>query len=151
MASLTSIPTQPWSHRLHTPAMSTPRYTGGASACRPSRRFATCPRAQAGPGAGARESCRQWRWQRRRCQLCRRGSSEWSANITQPKSQGASQAMLYGVGLTEEDMNKPQVHHPPSLPAGTPELCHPLCSACCISAVMQYTAMSRLTLISGTP
>ncbi|KAL1850464.1 hypothetical protein VTK73DRAFT_9650 [Phialemonium thermophilum] len=32
-----------------------------------------------------------------------------SAHITQPKSQGASQAMLYAVGLTEEDMNKPQV------------------------------------------
>ncbi|KJR87624.1 dihydroxy-acid dehydratase [Sporothrix schenckii 1099-18] len=32
-----------------------------------------------------------------------------SSFITQPKSQGASQAMLYGVGLTEEDMNKAQV------------------------------------------
>jgi dihydroxy-acid dehydratase len=32
-----------------------------------------------------------------------------SSNITQPKSQGASQAMLYGTGLTEEDMNKAQV------------------------------------------
>ncbi|TLD19173.1 hypothetical protein PspLS_10032 [Pyricularia sp. CBS 133598] len=32
-----------------------------------------------------------------------------SAKITQPKSQGASQAMLYATGLTEEDMNKPQV------------------------------------------
>jgi dihydroxy-acid dehydratase len=32
-----------------------------------------------------------------------------SARITQPKSQGASQAMLYGVGLTEADMHKPQV------------------------------------------
>ncbi len=32
-----------------------------------------------------------------------------SARVTQPKSQGASQAMLYGAGLTEEDMNKPQV------------------------------------------
>ncbi|KAJ5102525.1 dihydroxy-acid dehydratase [Penicillium argentinense] len=32
-----------------------------------------------------------------------------SRNITQPISQGASQAMLYAVGLTEEDMNKPQV------------------------------------------
>jgi dihydroxy-acid dehydratase len=32
-----------------------------------------------------------------------------SAHITQPKSQGASQAMLYGTGLTEEDMNKAQV------------------------------------------
>ncbi len=32
-----------------------------------------------------------------------------SSHITQPKSQGASQAMLYGTGLTAEDMNKPQV------------------------------------------
>ena len=32
-----------------------------------------------------------------------------SAHITQPASQGASQAMLYGTGMTEEDMNKAQV------------------------------------------
>ena len=32
-----------------------------------------------------------------------------SSRITQPKSQGASQAMLYATGLTEADMNKPQV------------------------------------------
>jgi dihydroxy-acid dehydratase len=32
-----------------------------------------------------------------------------SANITQPKSQGASQAMLYATGMTEEDMHKAQV------------------------------------------
>jgi dihydroxy-acid dehydratase len=32
-----------------------------------------------------------------------------SANITQPKSQGASQAMLYATGLTETDMSKAQV------------------------------------------
>ncbi|KAL2152342.1 hypothetical protein VTH82DRAFT_5526 [Thermothelomyces myriococcoides] len=32
-----------------------------------------------------------------------------SSAITQPKSQGASQAMLYATGLTEEDMSKPQV------------------------------------------
>jgi dihydroxy-acid dehydratase len=32
-----------------------------------------------------------------------------SCHITQPKSQGASQAMLFGTGLTEEDMNRPQV------------------------------------------
>ncbi|CAI7666381.1 hypothetical protein PCG10_003749 [Penicillium crustosum] len=32
-----------------------------------------------------------------------------SRTITQPKSQGASQAMLYAVGLKEEDMNKAQV------------------------------------------
>src|SRR6201995_1076449 len=32
-----------------------------------------------------------------------------SSRITQPRSQGASQAMLYGTGMTEEDMNKAQV------------------------------------------
>ena len=32
-----------------------------------------------------------------------------SATITQPKSQGAGQAMLYGIGLTREDMNKAQI------------------------------------------
>ena len=32
-----------------------------------------------------------------------------SRNITQPKSQGASQAMLYAIGMSEEDMNKGQV------------------------------------------
>src|SRR5712671_33539 len=32
-----------------------------------------------------------------------------SSHITQPKSQGASQAMLYGTGLTPDDMQKPQV------------------------------------------
>lgn len=35
--------------------------------------------------------------------------NNYSRMITQPKSQGASQAMLYGTGLSEEDMNKPQV------------------------------------------
>ncbi|CAO0800486.1 unnamed protein product [Mucor circinelloides] len=33
----------------------------------------------------------------------------FSSIITQPKSQGASQAMLYATGLTEDDMNKAQV------------------------------------------
>ena len=32
-----------------------------------------------------------------------------SARITQVKSQGASQAMLYATGLTDEDMEKAQV------------------------------------------
>lgn len=32
-----------------------------------------------------------------------------SSKITQVKSQGASQAMLYGTGMTEADMNKPQI------------------------------------------
>ena len=35
--------------------------------------------------------------------------NRYSARITQDKSQGASQAMLYGAGLTPEDMAKPQV------------------------------------------
>ena len=37
------------------------------------------------------------------------GLNRFSARITQPKSQGASQAMLFGTGLTPEDMDKPQV------------------------------------------
>jgi dihydroxy-acid dehydratase len=35
--------------------------------------------------------------------------NRYSSRITQPKSQGASQAMLYGTGLTREDMNKAEV------------------------------------------
>lgn len=35
--------------------------------------------------------------------------NQFSQRITQPKSQGASQAMLYGVGFSESDMNKAQV------------------------------------------
>lgn len=35
--------------------------------------------------------------------------NKFSSRITQPRSQGASQAMLYGTGMTPEDMNKPQV------------------------------------------
>ncbi len=37
------------------------------------------------------------------------GLNKYSGHITQPKSQGASQAMLYATGLTEADMSKPQV------------------------------------------
>ena len=35
--------------------------------------------------------------------------NRYSSRITQPKSQGASQAMLYGTGMTREDMDKPQI------------------------------------------
>ena len=35
--------------------------------------------------------------------------NKYSGRITEPKSQGASQAMLLGVGLSEEDLSKPQV------------------------------------------
>ena len=36
-------------------------------------------------------------------------TNKYSATITQPKAHGGAQAMLYGTGMTEEDMNKPQV------------------------------------------
>jgi dihydroxy-acid dehydratase len=35
--------------------------------------------------------------------------NKYSSKITHPKSQGASQAMLYATGLSDEDMDKPQV------------------------------------------
>jgi dihydroxy-acid dehydratase len=35
--------------------------------------------------------------------------NKFSSRITEPKSQGASQAMLYGTGMTEDDMSKAQV------------------------------------------
>jgi dihydroxy-acid dehydratase len=35
--------------------------------------------------------------------------NKYSSRITGMKSQGASQAMLYGVGLTDADMQKAQV------------------------------------------
>ena len=35
--------------------------------------------------------------------------NKYSRQITQPKSQGGSQAMLYGTGLTDADMQKPQI------------------------------------------
>jgi dihydroxy-acid dehydratase len=35
--------------------------------------------------------------------------NKYSAELTQKRSQVGSQAMLYGIGLTEEDMKKPQV------------------------------------------
>lgn len=35
--------------------------------------------------------------------------NKYSSRITQPRSQGASQAMLYGTGMTEADMQKAQV------------------------------------------
>ena len=37
------------------------------------------------------------------------GLNRYSSRITQPASQGASQAMLYGIGLTREDMDKAQI------------------------------------------
>lgn len=56
------------------------------------------------------------RCQRRRRAACVTRASaplnKYSQRITQPKSQGASQAMLYATGLKEEDMSKAQVREP---------------------------------------
>lgn len=38
-----------------------------------------------------------------------KGLNKYSRTITQPKAQGASQAQLFGTGLREEDLDKPQV------------------------------------------
>ena len=35
--------------------------------------------------------------------------NKYSSRVTQPRSQGASQAMLYGIGLTDVDLQQPQV------------------------------------------
>ncbi len=35
--------------------------------------------------------------------------NKFSSRVTQPKSQGASQAMLYGTGMTDADMDKAQI------------------------------------------
>lgn len=41
--------------------------------------------------------------------MTRKKFNLFSSKITQPKSQGASQAMLHATGLSKEDMGKPQV------------------------------------------
>nr|XP_043607584.1 dihydroxy-acid dehydratase, chloroplastic [Erigeron canadensis] len=35
--------------------------------------------------------------------------NKYSSRITEPKSQGAAQAILYGVGLSDDDLKKPQI------------------------------------------
>ncbi|HET6332754.1 MAG TPA: hypothetical protein VFG30_06050, partial [Polyangiales bacterium] len=39
----------------------------------------------------------------------KRKLNTYSARITEPRSQGASQAMLIGTGLSESDLEKPEV------------------------------------------
>ena len=36
--------------------------------------------------------------------------NKYSKTITQDETQPAAQAMLYGIGLTEEDLKKAQIH-----------------------------------------
>ena len=45
-----------------------------------------------------------------------KGLNKFSQTITQHKSQGASLAQLYGTGLRDEDVDKPQVLRPPLPP-----------------------------------
>ncbi|KAK1783510.1 dihydroxy-acid/6-phosphogluconate dehydratase [Copromyces sp. CBS 386.78] len=59
--------------------------------------------------ASARLSLRSLSTTPRRYNAQEKQLNKVSATITQPKSQGASQAMLYATGLNEDDMNKAQV------------------------------------------
>ncbi|KAL2409080.1 Dihydroxy-acid dehydratase ilvC, mitochondrial [Exophiala dermatitidis] len=54
-------------------------------------------------------SCRRWASSSSDDAAEYEGLNRVSRIVTQPKSQGASQAMLYAVGLNEADMNKAQV------------------------------------------
>ncbi|KAH9839363.1 dihydroxy-acid/6-phosphogluconate dehydratase [Rhodofomes roseus] len=46
--------------------------------------------------------------------------NKWSSILTQDKARGGAQAMLYAVGLTEEDMDKPQIGISPIWWEGNP-------------------------------
>ncbi|TFK54498.1 dihydroxy-acid and 6-phosphogluconate dehydratase [Heliocybe sulcata] len=46
--------------------------------------------------------------------------NKWSSVVTQDKSKGSAQAMLYATGMTEEDMNKPQIGISPIWWEGNP-------------------------------
>lgn len=43
-----------------------------------------------------------------------KGLNKFSEMVTSRKSQGAAQAQLFGTGLKVEDLEKPQVPHPPT-------------------------------------
>ena len=49
--------------------------------------------------------------------------NKYSSRITQSKSQGGSQAMLYATGLTEADMSKAQVGIVSNWYEGNPAIC----------------------------
>ncbi|OJD29885.1 dihydroxy-acid dehydratase [Diplodia corticola] len=71
------------------------------------------PSLHAVPLRPAMRASSQWRSLRALSSTATRRADEGlnrvSRGITQPKSQGASQAMLYATGLKEDDMNKAQV------------------------------------------
>ncbi len=83
---------------LHAPAA--PRCCCAQAARRRTRRRQAACRAVAAPEREVVD---------REAQAVPEGLNAWSRHITQPKSQGASQAMLFATGLREEDLGKPQV------------------------------------------
>lgn len=69
-----------------------------------------------------------------------KGLNKYSGKVTQPKSQGASQAMLYATGLSESDMDKPQVreHYVHAALCGRQALIPPSCNHVC--SLQAYSA-----------
>lgn len=66
--------------------------------------------------------------------------NRFSRNLTQKKSQGASQAMLYATGLTTEDMKKAQVRQRSLLAtkSGTHNCLLIECCLCCSSDLWSH-------------
>src|SRR5580658_7398508 len=75
--------------------------------------------------------------------------NKYSSRITQPKSQGASQAMLYATNLTPEDMNKPQVGIASVWFEGNPCNMHLLDLAAKVKEGVQAACGSRVVHESG--
>ena len=49
--------------------------------------------------------------------------NKYSKTLTQDETQPAAQAMLYGIGLTDEDLKKAQVGMPAWVMMATPVTC----------------------------
>ena len=92
------------------------------------------------------------------------GLNKYSARITQPKSQGASQAMLYATGLKEEDMNKaqasalaPRLLRPPRTIAPAAAACRAAArctrrrSAGCCSSALRWRAAAAAVARAAQP
>lgn len=71
-----------------------------------------------------------------------KGLNKYSSRITQPKSQGASQAMLFATGLREEDLDKPQVTMLAIKHVTYQHLCHR--SSSLVRATPRRVILSRL-------
>ena len=80
-------------------------------------------------------------------------NNKFSSRITQPKSQGASQAMLYATGLSEEDMQKPQVGVASVWYEGNPCNMHRLESIAATHnlAIIEDACQAHAAMIDGKP